>query len=249
MDMTGSSLTRFLFTNQTLSKAMKRAGFLTICALLLGFTPNLQAQNFQFGIDFTAAFPQSDFKKNIDANGYGVGGQFLYGIKKSPFLIGADLGFVTYGSESFTEQLSPTIPEVRVRIKTTNNIFGSHFVLRAQQREGKVRPYVEGLVGLQYLFTRTAVSNDFNDEEFAADTNFSDSTFSVGAGAGVQFLLTKGVNKPDVLLDTKVRYLRGGRAEYLRKGSIFRGDGEVFFEPLSSPIHLVNFQIGVTFRF
>jgi hypothetical protein len=249
MDMTGSSLTQFLFTKRTISKAIKRAGFLTICALMLGITPNLQAQDFQFGIDFTAAFPQSEFKKNVDANGYGIGGQFLYGIKKSPFLIGADLGFVTYGSDSFTEQLSPTIPEIRVRVKTTNNIFGSHFVLRAQKREGKVRPYVEGLVGLQYLFTRTSVTSDFSDEEFAGDTNFSDSTFSAGAGAGVQFLLTKGVKKPDVLLDTKVRYLRGANAEYLKKGSIIRGDGEVFFEPFRSPIHLVNFQIGITFRF
>jgi hypothetical protein len=249
MKMTGSSLTRFLFSNTTINKAIRRAGFLSICALLLGCAPALQAQGFQFGIDFTAAFPQGEFKRNVDSNGYGIGGQFLYPIKNSPFLIGADLGYVTYGSESFTEQLSPTIPEVRVRVKTTNNIFTSHFVVRAQKPDGKVRPYVEGLIGLQYLFTRTAVSNDFNDEEFAADTNFSDSTFSVGAGAGVQFLLTKGVSKPDILLDTKVRYLRGSQAEYLRKGSIFRGDGEIFFEPFRSPIHLVNFQVGVTFRF
>lgn len=249
MNMTGSSLTRFLFSNRTLRTTIRQAGLVTICALLLTCAPALQAQDLQFGIDFTAAFPQSEFKRNVDSNGYGVGGQFLYGIKRSPFMIGADVGFVTYGSESFTESLSPTIPEVRVRVRTTNNIFTGHFVLRAQKREGTVRPYVEGLVGLQHLFTRTSVSNDFNDEEFAADTNFSDSTFSAGAGAGIQFLLTKGVSKPDILLDTKVRYLRGARAEYLRRGSIFRGDGEIFFEPFSSPIHLVNLQIGVTFRF
>jgi hypothetical protein len=249
MNMTGRSLTRFLLSDTTISTAIQRAGFLTIFVLLFTCTPSLKAQDFQVGIDFTTTFPQSEFKRNIDGNGYGVGGQFLYGIKKSPFLIGADLGFVTYGSESFTESLSPTIPEIRIKVNTTNNIFSSHFVLRAQKREGKVRPYIEGLVGLQHLFTRTSVSSDFDDEEFAADTNFSDSTFSAGVGGGVQFLLTKGVNKPDILLDTKVRYLRGARAEYLKKGSIIRGNGEVFFEPFSSPIHLVNFQVGITFRF
>jgi hypothetical protein len=249
MNMTGRSLTRFLQTDKAISTVIQRAGFLSILVLLFTCTPSLKAQDFQIGIDFTTAFPQGDFKKNIDGNGYGVNGQFLYGIKKSPFLIGADLGLVTYGSESFKETLSPTIPEIRVKVNTTNNIFSSHFVLRAQKREGKVRPYIEGLVGLQYLFTRTAVSTDFDDEAFAADTNFSDATFSAGVGGGVQFLLTKGINKPDILLDTKVRYLRGARAEYLKKGSIIRDDGQIFFEPFSSPIHLVNFQIGITFRF
>jgi hypothetical protein len=249
MNMTGRSLTRFLQTDKTFSTAIQRAGFLTILVLLFTCAPSLKAQGFQAGIDFTTTFPQSEFKRNIDGNGYGVGGQFLYGIKKSPFLIGVDLGLVTYGSESFTESLSPTIPEVRVKVNTTNNIFSSHFLLRAQKREGKVRPYIDGLVGLQRLFTRTAVSNDFTGEEFAADTNFSDSTFSAGFGGGVQVLLAGGVNQPEILLDTRVRYLRGARAEYLKKGSIFRDNGEIFFEPFSSPIHLVNFQIGITFQF
>jgi hypothetical protein len=249
MNMTRSSLTRFLLTDKTFKTVIRRSGFLTILALLISFSPSLQAQDFQLGIDFTAAIPKGEFKRNIDSNGYGIGSQFLVGIKKSPFLVGADLGFVTYGSDDFREQLSPTIPEVRVRVNTTNNIFMTHALLRAQYREGKVRPYVDGLVGLQYLFTRTSVSNDFNDEEFAADTNFSDATFSVGVGGGVQVLLANTGGKRDILLDTKVRYLRGSRAEYLRKGSIIRENGQVFFDTLSSPTVLLNFQVGVTFRF
>ncbi len=249
MYMTRSSLTRFLFTDKTFNSVIKRAGFLTILALLFSFSPSLKAQDFQLGIDFTAAIPKGEFKKNIDSNGYGVGTQFLIGIKKSPFLVGADLGFVTYGSEEFRQSLSENIPEVEVKVRTTNNIFLSHFLLRAQKREGVVRPYVDGLIGLKYLYTRTSVTNDFNDEEFASSNNFSDSTFSYGVGGGVQFLLANTGGKRDILLDTKVRYLRGSNAEYLKKGSIERGNGQVFFDTLSSRTDVLTVQIGVTFRF
>jgi hypothetical protein len=243
------SLTRFLLTNQSVITFTKHLGVLSIFVLLFGFVPALRAQDFQLGIDFTTAFPKSDLKKNIDNNGYGVGAQFLYGIKKSPFLVGADLGFVNYGSEKFTVPLSPTVPEVRVRVNTTNNILLSHFLLRAQKREGRIRPYLDGLVGLQYFYTRTSVTNDFNDEEIAGRNNFSDSTFSVGVGAGTQILLANTGGKRDILLDTKVRYFRGSNVEYLKKGSLIRENGQVFFDTLSSPTNLVNFQIGVTFRF
>lgn len=249
MFMTRSSLTRFLFPDKTINSLVKRSGYLTLLAFLFSFSPALQAQDFQLGIDFTAAIPKGEFKKNIDSNGYGIGTQFLFGIKKSPFLVGADLGFVTYGAEEFRQSLSETIPEVRVKVRTTNNILLSHFLLRAQKREGTVRPYIDGLVGLKYLYTRTSVTNDFNDEAFASSNNFSDSTFSYGVGGGAQFLLANTGGKRDILLDMKVRYLKGSNAEYLKKGSIVRGGGQVFFDTLSSRTDLVTVQIGVTFRF
>jgi hypothetical protein len=249
MNMTRSSLTRFLLTGITLPASIKRSGFLPILAWLLIFSPSLRAQDFHVGIDFTAAIPKGEFKSNIDSNGYGIGTQFLYGIKKSPFLVGADLGFVTYGAEEFRQSLSETIPEVEVKVRTTNNIFMSHFLLRAQKREGVVRPYVDGLIGLKYLYTRTSVTNDFSDEALAASNNFSDSTFSYGAGGGVQFLLANTGGNRDILLDTKVRYLKGSNAEYLKKGSIIRGNGQVFFDTLFSRTDVLTLQIGVTFRF
>lgn len=52
----------------------------------------------------------------------------------------------------------------------------------------------------------------------------------------------------DISLDTKVRYLRGGRAEYLKEGSIRRENGSVFFDVLNSRTDVVTLQIGVTFR-
>jgi opacity protein-like surface antigen len=224
-----------------------------VCLLALGFclgqTASVQAQELQLGIDFNTVIPRGEFKDNINNNGYGIGGQFAVRLWNSPLLVGADLGFVTYGSEKRREALIPTIPDVRVDVTTDNNIFLGHLLLRLQPREGRVRPYADGLIGLKYLFTQTSINGDFEDNPIASDTNFSDTTFSYGFGGGVQVGLNSERSRVHILLDGKVRYLRGSNAEYLKKGSITRENGAVFFDVLSSRTDVITVQVGVTFRF
>jgi hypothetical protein len=224
-----------------------RLALLMICFFWLNNTS--QAQNFQAGIDFTTVFPVREFRENVDNNGYGVGGQFLFGLGKSPVFIGVDAGAAVYGSQSRRELLSPSIPELSLKVTTRNNIAWTHFLARLQSREGGVRPYAEGLIGAKYLFTNTSISDDFDDEPLASDTNFSDATFSAGVGAGVQIQLAKTGKSSDISLDTRVRYMFGGEADYLKKGSIIRTPGGVFFDVLSSRTDTVTLQVGVTFRF
>ena len=228
----------------------KTARLLLFAALLL-FTCNVssQAQNFQAGIDFTTVFPRGEFRRNIDTNGYGVSGQFLIALGKLPLYAGFDGGFAIYGSQSRNEILSPSIPELRVKVTTTNNIGWTHFLLRAQPRKGKVRPYAEGLVGAKYLFTDTSIGDNFSDQNIASDTNFSDTTISYGVGGGVQIHLADLSRRSQIVFDTKVRYLRGGHAEYLKEGSIIRTPTGVVFDVLSSRTDVVTLHVGVTFHF
>ena len=214
-----------------------------------GFVTSVRAQEFQASIDFVTLFPVGEFKQNVDANGYGASGQFLVRLKKSPFLVGGDVGFAIYGSESRREPLSTTIPEVELEVTTSNNIFWTHAVLRAQPQSGKVRPYLDGLIGLKHFFTETSIDSDFSEETIASTTNFSDTAFSYGVGGGVQIHLANIDNRTRLLLDAKLRYLRGGEAEYLKEGSIIRENGQVFFDVLRSRTDVLSFQIGVTFRF
>jgi hypothetical protein len=173
----------------------------------------------------------------------------LIGLGRTPILVGVDAGFVTYGSDEHREPISETIPELRVKVRTNNNIGLTHFLVRAQPRTGNVRPYADALIGFKYLFTDTTILNDSNEEELTSTKNFSDFVYSYGFGGGVQVRLGRVGRNGDVTLDTKVRYLRGGRAEYLREGSIRRENGSVFFDVLSSRTDVVAVQIGVTFRF
>ena len=53
-----------------------------------------------------------------------------------------------------------------------------------------------------------------------------------------------------VFIDFGVRYLKGGKAEYLKKGDVERtDDGKVFYHPSESTTDLLNFNLGVSFAF
>ncbi|MBO0727204.1 MAG: hypothetical protein J2P52_16485, partial [Blastocatellia bacterium] len=153
-----------------------------------------------------------------------------------------------YGSESSREPISATIPNLRVSVHTGNFIFLPHFVLRAQRRTGPIRPYVDGLIGLKFLWTETSIEDASGGEAIASDVNLSDTAFSYGIGGGLQIPLTKGP-EPRVFLDTGVRYLRGGRAAYLRKGSIAVVNGSYVYDVFSSRTDVLTVQVGVAVRF
>src|SRR5688572_19264357 len=229
---------------------VKATRVLSVCllALFIGDSTIARAQERQSGVYFTTVVPHGEFSENVTNNGYGVSGQILVRLGGSPFMAGGDLGIAVYGSESRREPISATIPNLQVRVRTTNNIFFSHFVLRAQPRTGPVRPYFDGLIGLKHLFTKTSISDLSDDETIASNTDLSVTALSYGFGGGLQIPLTKGP-EARIMLDTGVRYLRGARAVYLRKGSIREENGLVFFDVLSSRTDVLAVQVGVTFRF
>ena len=154
--------------------------FAVIILIALGGSTRTRAQDLQLGVDFNTLIPQGEFKQNVKNNGYGVSGNVLIGLGRSPLLVGVDLGFATYGHESRKVPLSGSIPDITVDVDTDNNIFLTHFVLRAQPRHGAVRPYVDGLVGFKYLFTKTTVQSDSSDEPLASNNNLSDFAFKIG---------------------------------------------------------------------
>jgi hypothetical protein len=234
----------------TISSFVTRAtSALSVCflALLIGGATIVHAQERgQVGGYFMTVVPRGEFSENVTNNGYGAGGQFLIRLGPSPFLAGGDFGAIVYGSESRREPISGT--NLQVRVSTSNNIFLGHFVLRAQPRTGPVRPYIDGLIGLKHLFTITSISDPDGGETITSDTDLSDTTLSYGFGGGLQIPLTKG-REARILLDTNVRYLRGARAAYLKKGSIREENGLPVFDVLFSRTDVIAVQIGVTFRF
>ena len=227
--------------------------FCILSALFLLIQPALAQTNFQGGLNFMAGFPQGEFKDNLDENGYGLAGEFLYSPSISPLGIGVSLGFMNYGEESRREPFSTTIPDVEVEVKTTNNIVMGHLLLRAQVKQGPIRPYAEGLVGFNYLFTETKIEDVDDEEEIASSTNLDDGVFSYGAGGGVMLRLYTGKVKKtktlSILLNLGVRYILGGEAEYLKEGSIKRVNGRVVFDKIKSKTDLLTARFGVAVEF
>jgi hypothetical protein len=193
--------------------------------------------------------PQGDFRDNLDRTAVGINGSIAYGIPKSPIQLGIELGIMIYGEDERFENFNPNIPEVRVKVVTDYSIFTSHFFLRYEALNGNVRPYVDGLVGLNYLFTKTEVQDRNNqNNEIASETNFDDTAFSYGIGGGTKILV---YSTPEnlVFINLKARYLFGDNAKYLQPGSIEVNNGVLTFDESESQTNLLTIHLGVPFKF
>ncbi|MEW5925236.1 MAG: outer membrane beta-barrel protein [Candidatus Zixiibacteriota bacterium] len=234
-------------------KAIKLICFAVVGAILLSAAPAGAFTNFQGGLNLLLGFPQGDFKDELNKTGVGIGGEILYSPGKSIFGIGASLGFMVYGHEKSRVPFSPTVPNVFVEVSTDNNIFQGHLMLRVQPKNGPIRPYGEGLIGLNYLFTKTTIKDEGDSEDIASSTDLDDAVFSYGAGGGVMVNLYSGDPTRGklwkLMLDLRLRYLIGGEAEYLKEGSILVEDGQVFYDISKSKTDMLLAQIGLTFEF
>lgn len=224
--------------------------------VILLFDQSTQAgDRFQASLNFLMGYPQNDFRMNVDRTFYGLSGEFFYQLPRSPFSVGVSLEYLNYGSETRLEPFSPDIPDVLVDVTTRNSVFSSVAILRLSPVEGSFRPYVEALAGINYLFTYTSVNDDGDwSEDIATTTNFDDSTFTYGAGAGavvraLEVRSPQGRSIFSLNMEIGVRYYKGRTAEYLRQGSIRRENGQLLFEPLMSATDIVKTHIGIVFRF
>ncbi len=238
-------------------KNYNRFIFLIIVSLFL-VNSQLTAQSFNVGVNLIAGSPQDEFDDNINNPGFGIGGLFGYHPGASPLMVGAEFSFLIYGIENRQEPFSTTIPDVTVDVETSNYIFLGHLFARLQSNQGFIRPYLEGLIGFHHLFTETEISNEgVFEEPIAKSTNLNDTAFSYGTGGGVMILVHKSkkqserdrLDLDEVLINFRLRYLFGGEADYLKKGSIGRENGEVTYDINHSRTNLLTFQLGVAFIF
>ncbi len=228
----------------------------------LGATPKDDG-NFKLGVAFLVGFPQSEFADNVENNGYGLNVNFDYTFPQSAFSIGFSGGFLIYGQETRREPFSLTIPDVTVEVTRSNNIVPINLYFRVVPATGAVLPYVEGLIGFNYLFTETSIKDlDEFDEDIASSKNLEDVSFSYGVGGGFMFRVYQNKNQgrirsnededkvSSVYINLGLRYRKGGEAEYLTKGSItIDDDSIVTYDVRESKTDIVMLQIGVVIAF
>lgn len=226
-----------------------------LAVLLFSFFSSLRAE-IKLGINFTPGFPQNDFKKNIDRTTWGGTLNLAYRFPRSVLSVGTSLTFMIYGKETRHEFLSPAIPEILVDVTTTNTIFLGHLFVRLQPQEGIIRPYFDALAGLNYITTYTSIDNSGLCGDMISSNNYDDTVFSYGAGGGVMLPLLKVIRskgeEADLFsldLDIGFRFFKGGVAEYLKKGSIIREPGHVFYEVYRSSTDLFTAHFGLSFSF
>lgn len=231
--------------------------FASLAVPFLLLTPSL-AQQMEVGADFLVGVPQKEFADNVDTTGYGASGQFAYFLGDSPIAVGGEVGYLNYGTTTRYEYFSPDIPEIVLRVSTTNNILLTHGFIRVQPRSGPVRPYMDGLIGFKYLFTRSSIRDEgYFNETLASSTNFDDLAFSYGIGGGMTIRVwqdiggrRRGQAPAELSIHLGARYLWGAEARYLKKGSIRQDpDGDIIYDIYQSKTDMLTPQIGIRFDF
>ena len=203
------------------------------------------SRRFRFAARPLGGVPIGDFGDRVGTSP-GLGLDFTSRIGRTPIAVGAELGYLQYGKETWRMPLTPAVPDVLSDVNTTNHFLQTHALVRLQPQTGRVRPYAEGLLGFRYVFTRTTFPNA--DEGSNGSTLLGDLAPSAGAGGGVAVGL---VSTPHATLnlDLGVRYFTGGDVEYLTKGAVNRHEGGVTLAPTRSAVDLVSLHVGMAVDF
>ena len=249
---------------------IRRVIYILLTMLLTSSIP-VQAQDIpartQAGIGLLGGFPAGELGDNLTNPGIGFSGHVGYRVPQTPVILGVDGAFLRYGRESRAERFSTTIPDVTVRVVTTNNILMANSFLRLQPREPPFRPYIDALFGFHYLFTRTSIRDipaPFGDD-IASSINLSDATLTYGASIGFMIEVYDGRSaraQPDqgrsalavrrvrtVSIDFRIRYLDGGEASYLKRGDILRQNGQTTLNITQSQTNIVTAFLGAAVEF
>lgn len=205
----------------------------------------------QAGLGLVMGIPIGDFQDNVDFSA-GLGGHIDFGIGDSPVSIGAEASYLWYGSASRDVPLVG-LPDLAVRVDTSNDMFLMHGRVRVQQPQGRVRPYVDGLVGFNYLVTSTSVDAEEScifiggtyvcDDDGDSTTQLDDVVLSVGGGAGIQIAF--GSAPSPARFDLSLRYLYGGEASYLTEEDLEWREEGVVLRPRRSRTDMVMIAVGV----
>lgn len=245
--------------NQTICRYLQLR-CLSCLFLLVAVAVPVPAQEISAGLNLLLGVPLGEFSDNVENAGFGLGGHLAFQLGQSPLHAGFDLGLMIYGSETRREPFSTTIPDVTVEVETTNNLAFGHFLLRMQAPRGVFRPYIDGVLGIHYLFTETEIrdEDDPAEEPIASSTNQEDVAFSYGTGAGLMLRVYEkkastheksSRSLKSVLLDFRVRHLFGSESDYLKRGSIRREGGRVIYDLQHSRTDVLTFQLGTLFSF
>jgi hypothetical protein len=258
-----------------ITRTLHRAfGAALVAGAIMAAPAALHAQGTYAGVGFLTSYPQGEFKDHVDHAGFGAELHGGYHFGKVPLMLGGEIGIMSYGSTSREEPFSTTIPDVTVRVETSNNIAHGNLFLRLQPDEGVVRPYAEGVFGTNYFFTQTTIrdnghwSSDDQSNEVASSTNQDDWGLMYGGGGGLLVKVfeteitdegspaTSTLSSKDAsgsmatgFITLGFRYLHGGKAEYLTSGSIHRSNGQVSYDVTTSRTDLITGQLGFEMRF
>jgi hypothetical protein len=198
------------------------------------------------GANAQLGLPQGKFGENIDFIGWGFGGNVMWKFKKDVAVYGGiDFSFQNYDFQSITEI---TFAFDEYELKTKNSIVLSHVQIRFYPEvDFFLHPYIEGLIGVKSLLTRTILTDKTNGANDQITSQIENSDFGISFGGAIGFEIP--INKNYLFLDVRCSYLKGTSSEYYAR----KEDDSVFIDPIdvfeikNSTTDLLVPQIGIKF--
>lgn len=242
---------------------MKNLVFLFFC--LVFSCSILQAQessdlnNFgelQFDINthFSVGIPINQLKGNMDP-GFGFGVTALFGKKGIPVVAGLDYRFHFHNLVSRDVLIYNGVFDELHRLATKSYSHQGDIVIRAiPEIDFPVIPYVDVFFGFNRFATWTSIEGD---EEYKDDSDLDsyntryrelgDWTKAYGLGIGLRGIFLPNENVPELVMNLRVSYRKGGVADYLTK----KDDFEVIestveaFEEKNTTTDFLIIQFGI----
>lgn len=206
---------------------------------------------------------QNDFEENIDRPMMGFVFSFGGRTPELPLVLSTEIGWLNYGFDNHLEFQWPgdnVTPISVVDVATKNSIFMTHAIVRVVPYEGKITPYVSGLIGFKYLSTNIEIESEAlfdedgviiirGDDEILTSSTYNSMALSYGLGAGVSIRIFNGSlgfhnPKSTISLHAGVQYLLGSEADYLTENPIITEEGGIRFELVESDTDILVPKFG-----
>jgi opacity protein-like surface antigen len=233
---------------------MKRVGFpqaAVFAILILCLHQRSTCAQGIFEGGFVMGFPINDFHETSpNVLGIGFNASVMTRPDYSIFAIGGSVNYMLYGQDRRDEEVlldDGTI--VDGELINNSNMIQIHAIGRLQpDPDGgfPILPYVEGLVGANFVYTNSKVKVDFQDEALGKRNESLNATWSLGWAAGISINFDGSM-----LLDLKFKHLRTGQVKYLTNEDISYDldTRSLVVQKRKSTLDMYMPQIGLTFFF
>jgi hypothetical protein len=231
---------------ENIMKTLKTLVMIAVLALAV----NATALEHECGVRLIVGEPTGQFGDNVDTEAAGLA--LHYGVRPQPSLtFGIGLNAMNYGNEK-TEFSMPLVEDFE-RV-TNNNLAGTFVFAQYRPLDGRIQPYAEAKFGFNYMWTDTKLSDDdwWDDDDVARKTNQDDFAKFWGGGGGLLIQVREGdgcIKSPGVMIDFKVTFLQGDKAEYLTEGDIEIVNNKPVYDVRDSEINMTTYELGVVLTF
>ena len=192
------------------------------------------------------ATPKGAFADTWGRDMFTFGGVLTLPAGRLPFQWGFDFGYGIMGRKARSITVAePDLGATEGRLAVNAKVLGYHPLLRFSPLTGKVRPYVDGLVGLRHFTTQSTITVDGLHEPLSQERLANDLALSAGWAAG----LMVGLGQVGYI-EARIESINGGKATYVDPATVaMDGQGHVSFNTLKSTTGNVNLLVGIGLRF